>query len=125
MLRTRSRFASIAPRPVGAPAIETSATVTFTCPSRAAVDDLVAAAIGNGGVDNGREHDDGQIYLRSASDPDGNVIEAMWVRGQATVEDEDEDDEDEAGDEDDEHGDTGEEDSAAEPVYLDGLDHDD
>jgi predicted lactoylglutathione lyase len=80
MLLTRERFADFAPRPVGDPARETSVLVALSRESRADVEAFMAAGLGAGGTDTGQvqEHADA-MYGRALSDPDGNVIEVMWM----------------------------------------------
>jgi uncharacterized protein len=79
MILTREKFASFVDRPVGDPATTVSALTALTMDSREAVDAFSAAATAHGGRDNGRTQDLGFMYSRSLSDPDGNVIEAVWM----------------------------------------------
>lgn len=80
MLLAREKFAGFAPRPVGDPSRDTSVLLAFSRPSREAVDAFVEAALAAGGADNDltQEHG-GFMYGRSVSDPDGHVIEVMWI----------------------------------------------
>ncbi len=55
--------------------------IAFIAPSRAAVDDFHAAALANGGRDNGKpgnREGAGQYYGAFVLDPDGNNIEAAY-----------------------------------------------
>lgn len=79
MILTRGKFATFTPRPVGDPSRETSVLVALSRESREAVDAFVAAGLGAGGTDNGTTQDLGFMYGRSISDPDGNVLEPMWM----------------------------------------------
>ena len=79
MLLTREKFATFTPRPLGDPARETSVLVALSRKSREAVDAFMAAGLGAGGRDNDRTQDHGAMYGRSISDPDGNVLEPMWM----------------------------------------------
>ena len=80
MIMTRERFASFAPRPVGHPDKETSVLLALSRDSRAAVDNMTEAAVAHGGTDTGKVNDiEGMMYGRSFSDPDGNVIELVWM----------------------------------------------
>jgi len=80
MLLTRPRFEGFAPRPVGDPAQATSVLVCLSRESREAVDAFVEAGLGAGGTDNHKVQDLGDaMYARSLSDPDGNVIEVVWM----------------------------------------------
>lgn len=79
MIMTRERFAGFAPRPVGDPARETAVLIALTQDSRASVDSFLAAAVAHGGSDNGKPQDYGFMYSQSVSDPDGNVLEVVWM----------------------------------------------
>ncbi|WP_210526470.1 VOC family protein [Rubellimicrobium arenae] len=79
MLLARDKFAEFAPRPVGHPSRETSVLVALSCDSRAAVERFMEAGLGAGGSDNGKVQDYPFMYGRSISDPDGNVLEPMWM----------------------------------------------
>lgn len=79
MLLRRDYFATFAPRPVGDPARDTSVLVALSRDSREAVEAFMAAGLGAGGTDNGRVQDFGFMYGRSISDPDGHVLEPVWM----------------------------------------------
>lgn len=80
MLLARDRFASFAPRPVGDPSRDTSVLLALSRDSREAVDAFVEAALAAGGADNDRVQEHGDVmYGRSVSDPDGHVVEVMWM----------------------------------------------
>jgi predicted lactoylglutathione lyase len=80
MVMTREKFAGFAPRPVGDPARECSALIALSRDSRAEVEAFHAAALAHGGSDNLRPQIMGDyMYGQSVSDPDGNVIEVMWM----------------------------------------------
>lgn len=79
MILDRERFASFSPRPV-APEGTVGALVCLSQPSAEAVDAFVARALAHGGADNGKTQAMGDfLYGRSVSDPDGNVLEIMWM----------------------------------------------
>ena len=79
MLLTPEKFAGFAPRPVAAEGT-VEALICLSRNSRAAVDDLVGRALANGGTDNGRDQVQGDyMYGRSITDPDGHVLEIMWM----------------------------------------------
>ncbi len=79
MLLDREKFASFSPRPV-APEGTVGALVCLSQQSAAAVDDFVAKAIAHGGIDNAKTQEMGDfMYGRSVCDPDGNVLEIMWM----------------------------------------------
>jgi len=80
MVMTREKFAGFAPRPVGEPDKTCSVLVALSCDSRRAVEDFVAAAVAHGGQDNDKPQVmDDYMFGQSVSDPDGNVIEVMWM----------------------------------------------
>ena len=79
MILTREKFATFTPRPVGDPSRDTSVLVALSRDSREAVDAFMAAGLAAGGTDNDKVQDMGFMYSRSISDPDGNVIEVMWM----------------------------------------------
>ena len=79
MMIARERFAGFSPRPVGDPARETAVLLALTQDSRAAVDAFAAAALAHGGSDNAKGPDHGSMYRQSVSDPDGNVLEEVWI----------------------------------------------
>ncbi len=79
MLLDRERFASFSPRPV-APEGTVGALVCLSRDSAEAVVEFVAKAVAHGGTDNGKTQEMGDyMYGRSVSDPDGNVLEIMWM----------------------------------------------
>ena len=79
MILDRERFASFSPRPL-APEGTVGALVCLSQPSTEAVDTFVARALAHGGTDNGKTQEAGDyMYGRSVSDPDGNVLEIMWM----------------------------------------------
>jgi hypothetical protein len=79
MILTREKFATFTPRPVGDPSRDTSVLVALSRDSREAVDAFMAAGLAAGGTDNDKVQDMGFLYGRSISDPDGNVLEVMWM----------------------------------------------
>ena len=80
MLLTRDRFAGFAPRPVGSPDRETTVLVALSRDSREAVDAFMTAGLAAGGTDNDRLQEHGDVmYGRSISDPDGHVLEPIWM----------------------------------------------
>jgi len=84
MIMTRERFAGFAPRPIGDPSRETAVLIALTRDSRAGVDAFLTAALAHGGSDNAKPQDYGFMYSQSVSDPDGNVLEVVWMDPAAT-----------------------------------------
>jgi hypothetical protein len=79
MILDRERFASFSPRPV-APEGTVGALVCLSQPSASDVDSFVERALAHGGSDNGKTQEMGDfMYGRSVCDPDGNVLEIMWM----------------------------------------------
>jgi uncharacterized protein len=79
MILDREKFASFSPRPI-APEGTVGALVCLSQPSVEAVDVFVDRALSHGGTDNARTQEMGDfMYGRSVSDPDGNVLEVMWM----------------------------------------------
>jgi len=84
MLLAESRFrdfivGDIAPRDV------TEALVCFSADSREAVDELCDKALAAGGEQWREAQDFGHMYGRSFRDPDGHVIEVMWMDVEAAT----------------------------------------
>lgn len=79
MLLTREKFATFTNRPVGDAMRDTSVLVCLSRDSRAEVEAFMDAGLKAGGTDNGKVQDFGFMYGRSISDPDGNVLEPMWM----------------------------------------------
>lgn len=79
MIMTREKFAGFSARPVADPAAATAGIYALSRDSRADVDAFAKAALAHGGSDNDKTIDMGFMYVRSLSDPDGHVIEVMWM----------------------------------------------
>lgn len=79
MILERGKFASFSPRPV-APEGTVGTLVCLSQPSAAAVDAFMDRALAHGGTDNAKVQQMGDfMYGRSVCDPDGNVLEIMWM----------------------------------------------
>ena len=79
MILERSKFAGFAPRPVS-PEGTVGTLICLSQPSAEAVDAFIARALAHGGTDNAKVQEMGDyMYGRSVSDPDGNVLEFMWM----------------------------------------------
>jgi predicted lactoylglutathione lyase len=79
MIMTHGKFAGFSPRPIADTQAATSALIALTRDSREAVDAFGAAVVANGGSDNGKPQDLGFMYGQSYSDPDGHVLEVVWM----------------------------------------------
>jgi uncharacterized protein len=79
MILTHAKFADFIDRPLGDPSKTVSVLCALTADSRADVDAFADRALAHGGRDNGKTQDYGFMYSRSLSDPDGNVLEILWM----------------------------------------------
>jgi predicted lactoylglutathione lyase len=79
MLLTKEKFASFSKRPLGDPQQATGALYALGVESRAAVDEMVNAAIANGGSPALDPQDHGFMYGWSFYDPDGHHWEVFWM----------------------------------------------
>ena len=79
MLLTHSKWRSFTSRPIP-PATSSEVMLAISCDNREAVDQMNDAAAKHGGqADINAKQDLGFLYLRSLTDPDGHVWEAMWM----------------------------------------------
>tara|TARA_R110002051_G_scaffold141578_1_gene214776 strand:- start:23313 stop:23717 length:405 start_codon:yes stop_codon:yes gene_type:complete len=84
MLLTHPFFAGFTTKPIADSTATTGAIFAISRENRAAVDAMVAAAVGGGGHDNDKVQDmEGFMYSRSFCDPDGHVFEPMWMNPDA------------------------------------------
>lgn len=79
MLLTRERFAGFCDRPVSDPTQVTGALYSIGVESRAAVDEMVRAAVAAGGSHALEPQDHGFMYGWSFHDPDGHHWEVFWM----------------------------------------------
>lgn len=85
MIMSHAKFAGFSPRPIADTTRETAALTALSADSRAEVDSFRDAVLAHGGTDNDRTQDMGFMYGRSFSDPDGHVIEVMWMDMEAAA----------------------------------------
>ncbi len=79
-LLTHDFFATFSPRPIADAHKAAAALYALSCDSRDAVDAMVeAASVAGGAADVSAPRDMGFMYFRSFEDPDGNVIEPVWM----------------------------------------------
>ena len=78
-LVTREAFADLVTGEVGEPAAATSVVNCLTVTARAAVDELVARALGAGGKPWLPAREEETTYTGSFTDPDGHVWELSWM----------------------------------------------
>lgn len=80
MLLHRDRFAGFAPLPVADATTQTAHLIAPSLDDRAGVDAFVEAGAAAGGTADVRApQDHGFMYGRSIADPDGHVLEPMWM----------------------------------------------
>jgi len=80
MLLETEKFAGFAPLPVGDAKKESQHLIALSRDSRAAVDEITEAAIAAGGTDINKVQEMGDyMYGRAFTDPDGHVLEVMWM----------------------------------------------
>lgn len=80
MIMEHEKFAGFSPRPISDPSQSAQHLIALSRDNRQAVDEIADRALAHGGTDNDKtiEMDD-YMYGRSFSDPDGHVIEVMWM----------------------------------------------
>lgn len=79
MLLRREFLATFTPLPVVDPSAQTQALIGLSRASRAAVDESAEASLGAGGHEVREAQDYGFMYGRSLADPDGNILEFIWM----------------------------------------------
>jgi predicted lactoylglutathione lyase len=79
MLLTREFFQTFSDLPIGDPAVSPSVAVALSLDSRQDVDRVTAAGLAAGGSEARPASDYGFMYQRQLSDPDGNIIEFLWM----------------------------------------------
>jgi uncharacterized protein len=79
MVLVRDYFATFTTRQVADTATTTSALLGLSRDSREAVDATADAALAAGGREHRESQDYGFMYSRSVEDPDGTVLEFIWM----------------------------------------------
>lgn len=79
MILTREKFATFTDLPVGDPAKAVSVSSALSCDSREGVDRMTEAGLAHGGAEPRPATDYGFMYTRTLTDPDGNVLEPMFM----------------------------------------------
>ncbi|MFM2032343.1 MAG: hypothetical protein RLZZ297_1108 [Chloroflexota bacterium] len=79
MLHEHTTFALNTDRAIADPATSTEGVFSIACPTKAAVDTVMAAALQHGAREFGHGADHGFIYHRSFVDPDGHQFEPFWM----------------------------------------------
>ncbi len=86
MVLTREYFATFTDKQVADPTTSAQVLVALSRESREAVDEVVARGIAAGGAEPKPAQDYGFMYSRDLEDPDGNVLEFLWMAPQAAEE---------------------------------------
>ena len=82
LLLTRDYFATFTDKPIADTATAVQAILALGVESRARVDEIIDAAVANGGSVAGPVKDLGYVYTRGFADPDGHLWEATHFSGQ-------------------------------------------
>ena len=83
MLLTHQHFAQFTPKRIIDAHTDVQVLVSFARDSRDGVDQIVTAGVAAGGTEPREAQDYGFMYGRALEDPDGNIIEFMWMDPQA------------------------------------------
>jgi len=83
MVLTREYFATFTDKKVGDPRTTAQAMLAFTRESRGAVDVVLERGIAAGGSEPKPAQDHGFMYSRTLEDPDGNILEFLFMEPQA------------------------------------------
>ncbi|WP_427871000.1 VOC family protein [Leucobacter luti] len=86
MILTREYFATFTDKKVSDPRTSAQVLVALSRDSRAAVDAVVAAGVEAGGAEPKEPQDYGFMYSRDLEDPDGNILEFLWMDPKASEE---------------------------------------
>lgn len=79
MILTREHFATFTDKAVADPRSTAQVLTAISRDSREHVDETVAAGLANGGTEPRAPQDYGFMYSRDLEDPDGNVLEFMYM----------------------------------------------
>jgi predicted lactoylglutathione lyase len=85
MMLTREFFASFTDKKVADPQGTAQVLVALSRDSRDDVDAVLAAGLANGGTEPKDAQDYGFMYSRDLEDPDGNVLEFMYMSEEAAA----------------------------------------
>ncbi len=79
MLLVEPFFSTFTDKPIADARATVQMLLALTRERRSAVDELMNAALANGGIASMPEMDHGFMYSRSFQDPDGHIWEPMWM----------------------------------------------
>lgn len=83
MVVTRDYLGTFTEKPIADPKSVAQTLVALTRESREDVDKTVEAALANGGSEPKEPQDYGFMYTRQLEDPDGNIVEFLYMEPQA------------------------------------------
>jgi predicted lactoylglutathione lyase len=79
MLLTPTFFQGFTPRPLSDATASTEVLLALGVDSREAVDSHLTAALAGGATETRDTQDEGFMYSRAYSDPDGHIWEILWM----------------------------------------------
>ncbi|WP_127820436.1 VOC family protein [Microbacterium sp. CPCC 204701] len=83
MVVTKDYLATFTDKPIADPKSVAQTLVALSRESREEVDTTVQAALANGGTEPKEPQDYGFMYSRQLEDPDGNIVEFVYMEPQA------------------------------------------
>ena len=84
MVLTREYFATFTEKQVADPKTTAQVLVALSRESREAVDEILAKGLEAGGTEPREAQDYGFMYSRDLEDPDGNILEFLWMDPKAS-----------------------------------------
>ncbi|MBN9613838.1 MAG: glyoxalase, partial [Actinobacteria bacterium] len=82
MVLRREYLATFTEKPIVDPATSAQVSISFSKDSREEVDATVSAGLAAGGSEAGEAQDYGFMYQRNVTDPDGNIIDFIYMETQ-------------------------------------------
>lgn len=79
LIHEPARFSDFTKKPIADSAASTEAILAFSAANREEVDEIADQALANGGSPANDAQDHGFMYGRSFQDPDGHLIELIWM----------------------------------------------
>lgn len=79
MVMSQEFFKTFTTRQIADPSTHAQALFALSRDSREAVDEIADKALATGGAEANPAQDHGFMYGRSFADPDGHIIEAVWM----------------------------------------------
>lgn len=83
MVLRREYFATFTDKEIVDPATSAQTLIGLSCDSRAEVDAAARAGLASGGTEPKSAQDYGFMYSRTLADPDGNVVEFVYMEPEA------------------------------------------